>query len=271
MKKSNVAYPGIAGSYSNEAARQYFQNSADLIPKEDFEQIFLSVLSGECKYGIVPVENTITGSVIQNYDLLGTHHCYITGETILPIFHVLLGRQDAQLADIQQVYSHEQGFLQCAKFLAAHKEWLCIPYTNTAVAAKYVADGQDKTKAAIASEYAGKRYGLKILAEDLSEKSQNSTRFFIIGAKREWNNASGKASILFSLKHERGSLARALSHLSGLNLTRIESRPSPKTNWEYLFYVDLEGDLSDLENTVEGLGAYCTNVRLLGIYAAAKE
>ena len=197
------------------------------------------------------MENSITGSVVQNYDLLDSYNCFVTGEAILPVNHVLLCVPGANLSDIKKVYSHEQGLLQCAEFLDAHRDWEKVPNLNTAVAAKYVAETKDKSLAAIASRYAGERYGLAILAENISGRANNSTRFFAVSAAKGMGEGN-KASLLFTLRHEKGSLARALVLLSDLNLTRIESRPSPRENWEYRFYVDLEGDLGRLDAILAG-------------------
>ncbi|MEI6102103.1 MAG: prephenate dehydratase domain-containing protein [Eubacteriales bacterium] len=272
MKGQQVAYQGIEGSYSNEAARKFFGSNNLLIPQENFKDVFTAVTSGACIAGMVPVENSITGSVVQNYDLLYSSNCMICGEYILPVNHVLLGVEGTDIRSIRQVFSHEQGFLQCGDFLATHKNWLRIPYFNTAVAAKFVADEKDKAKAAIASAYAGDMFGLTVLAKDICDKTGNSTRFAAICASGGCEPAAScnKATILFTLRHEQGSLAKALRHLSALNLTRIESRPSPDTNWEYRFYVDLEGDLTDFETVLSGLTAYCTSVRLLGTYQSAR-
>lgn len=270
MTPEKIAYQGIEGSYSNEAALMFFGNAAVFVPLESFEAVFRAVLAGECACGVVPVENSITGSVLQNYDLLDAYSCHVTGEYILPINHVLLGIKGAALEDIVQVYSHEQGLLQCSRFLNAHKDWRQFPYFNTAVAARFVSEKKELHKSAIASGYAGDKYGLEALARDVSDNANNSTRFFVVSADREIPPDANKASILFTLKHEKGSLAKALVHLSGLNLTRIESRPSPHTNWEYRFYVDIEGDMSEFENILPGLDRFCTSVRLLGMYKSAK-
>jgi chorismate mutase / prephenate dehydratase len=273
MKIKRIAYQGIEGSYSHEAAKKYFGGNAILVSQERFVDVFDAVLSGECVAGLVPVENSITGSVVQNYDLLSACNCFICGEYILPVEHALLGVAGSTLEDIQQVYSHEQGLLQCGIYLSAHKSWLCIPYLNTAVSAQLVAQEANKTKAAIASVYAGEIYGLTALAQNISDRAQNSTRFAAVCAKapdvQTAKTDYNKATILFTLRHEKGSLAAALCHLSGLNLTRIESRPS-QTNWEYRFYVDLEGDLLGFQDVMQGLGAFCTSVRLLGMYKSAK-
>jgi len=269
MEEMKIAYQGIEGSYTSEAARAFFGPDAYLLPCETFEDVFGAVTGGKCASGIVPVENSITGSVVQNYDLLDAYKCFVTGETILAVDHVLLGLPDATPDGIKKVYSHEQGLLQCAGFLDGHREWERVPYLNTAVAAKYIAGQGDKTLAAIASRYAGERYGLSVLAEGISGNPNNSTRFFAVSAQKGAGEGN-KASLLFTVRHEKGSLARALVLLSDLNLTRIESRPSPYTNWEYRFYVDLEGDLARLSAILAGLSAYCTTVRLLGIYQSAR-
>ena len=272
-----IAYQGIEGSYGSEAARTFFGAETALLPCETFEDVFLAVTRGTCAGGIVPVENSITGSVVQNYDLLDAYSCFVTGELILPVDHVLLGLPGTALGDIQKVYSHEQGLLQCADYLNKHKDWERIPHLNTAVAARYVATQKNKTLAAIASRYAGQRYGLEVLAEGISGRANNSTRFFTVSARSKQSDLAdvltqkgNKASLLFTLRHEKGSLARALVLLSDLNLTRIESRPSPNENWKYRFYVDLEGDLANLSAILAGLSVYCTSVRLLGVYHSAR-
>ncbi len=269
MDTKTIAYQGIEGSYGSEAARMFFGADATLLPQETFEDVFAAVTKGKCESGILPVENSITGSVVQNYDLLDSYNCHVTGELILPVNHVLLGMPGASLDNIKKVYSHEQGLLQCADYLDAHKGWERVPYLNTAVAAKYVAGAGDRSQAAIASRYAGEKYGLAVLAQGISERANNSTRFFTVSAHKGTGEGN-KATLLFTLRHEKGSLARALVLLSDLNLTRIESRPSPETNWEYRFYVDLEGDLAHLTAILAGLSAYCSSVRLLGVYQSAR-
>lgn len=270
--KKQIAYQGAEGSYSEEAARRFFGDDVKLVPREDFPDVFSAVLRGRCEAGLVPLENSVTGSVAQNYDLLSACGCFICGECLLPVHHVLLGLPGSRLQDVRQVYSHEQGFLQCGKFLSRHKKWLRVPYFNTAVSARFVAEQKDHTKAAIASPYAGEIYGLSVLSQDICDRAENFTRFAVVCAKQPAYlepQGRNKATILFMLRHEPGTLARALLHLSGLNLTRIESRPA-ETNWEYRFYADLEGDLSGFDTVLCGLGAYCTSVRLLGIYPAAR-
>lgn len=265
-----VAYQGVPGAYSQEAAKR-FAPQAELVPKEDFEQVFLAVSKGEVDYGVVPVENSASGSITAIYDLLGKYQLWIYWEMQIGVDHVLLGPKNARLEDVCQVYSHEQGLLQCSKFLAAHPEWSQIPYRNTAVSAKLVAEEQDPKKAAIASAYAGEIYGLQVLADKIADSPNNHTRFFVVTAGKRVASPD-KASLLFVLSHVRGSLAAMLQKLAelGYNLTKIESRPIRTKNWEYRFYVDLEGDMSHLEADLPALQVYCSSLRLLGIYRKAE-
>lgn len=263
-----IAFQGIPGAYSQEALKGFFGMKADTVPVPEFEDIFISVSTGETEYGIVPVENSASGSVIQNYDLLSKYDIHVVGEYFLPIRHALLGIAGSDISLIKEVYSHEQGLLQCSEFLTEHKEWIKTTKSNTAIAAKYVSDMNDEKKAAIASVYAGQIYGLKVLKENISNTLNNVTRFFIIGSKAN-DKACDKASILFSLKHETGSLAKALTLIAarGFNLTKIESRPILGQNWHYRFYVDLEGNLAKLNSAIDELRKYCTDIKILGTYS----
>lgn len=267
-----VAYQGTEGAYSSEALKNYFKDKDVIkIAKEDFAGVFDSVKSGECDFGVVPVENSISGAVIKNLDLLGEKELYVVGEYILKIDHVLMGVKGATLEDIKSVYSHEQGLTQCEGFLSQHKDWLKIPYFNTAVSAKFVAETGDKSNAAVASRYAMKIYNLYPLAENIAMTEKNSTRFFIISKNNIKIENANKASVYFSLKHKKGSLAQALLCLGNLNLTRIESRPTHKENWEYRFYIDVEGDEKSFREAFEELKKMCMDLRLLGIYKSFEK
>lgn len=263
-----VAFQGIHGAYSQEALNGFFGKGLNTVSVPEFEDVFISVSNGETEYGIVPVENSASGSVIQNYDLLSKYDIHVVGEYILPIRHALLGIPGSDINSIKEVYSHEQGFLQCSEFLSEHRDWISTPKSNTAISAKYVSDMKDSSKAAIASVYAGQIYGLIVLKENISNTLNNVTRFFIIGSKAN-DKSFNKASILFSLKHETGSLAKALTLIAvkGYNLTKIESRPILGQNWHYRFYVDLEGNLAGLNSVIDELNEYCTDIKLLGVYS----
>lgn len=268
MTKIKVAHQGIKGAYSYEAAVTYFANEKDIeiVPKKEFADVFLAVKNGECDYGVVPVENSIKGGIIKNLDLLGEYDLYITGEQHIAVNHTLMGIKGATLDDIKCVYSHEQGLAQCEEFISTHKGWSRIPYFNTAISAKFVADEGKKENAAIASKAAAELYGLEILAENIAASDNNVTCFCIISAKKPHIKNADKATLYFSLKHEKGSLAKALGCLTQLNLTKIESRPSHKRNWEYRFYIDVLGNEELFKKSFDELKKQCTEFCLLGIY-----
>ena len=274
-KTDLVAYNGVPGAFSESAVVGFFGEGCERVCYRTFEEIFAAVASSEVRYGVVPVENSSSGSINTVYDLLGKYACHIVGEHLVRVEHCLLGVPGAKLSDVTTVYSHEQGFAQCPVFLSEHPDWVTTPYFNTAIAAQHVAEMGDVHSAAIASRLAAKHYGLDILQEGIQSSDGNHTRFFVVSASPEPIGVPDKATITFSLRHERGTLMRALSSFvaMGMNLTHIESRPLRDSNWEYCFYVDLSGDVSsdNLRILMDSLSADCENCRLLGAYAAAKE
>ena len=276
MKESakSAAYQGVEGAYGHEAAQRYFGPGVPLVHMDSFEEVFLAVVGGKTDYGIVPIENSYAGSVVQNYDLLGKYGCNIVGEMNLPIEHCLLANQNAEIGGIKKIYSHEQGLMQCRTYLETHPKMEPVPYYNTAMAAKFVAESGDPTLAAIASRHAAEHYGLKILAADIQTMKNNFTRFIAFGKERNNRMDCDKASIYFTLKHKKGTLALVLDTLAkeGLNLTKIESRPiafSDLDNFEYCFYVDVEGNADEafLKGVFQKLDSHCSALRLLGRYA----
>lgn len=270
-EKSGIAYCGVPGAYGDEACVGFFGEDCRRISKGSFEDVFRAVTSGEARYGVLPIENSSAGSVNDNYDLLGRYGCHIVGEYILPVRHCLLGVPGAKEEEIAVVYSHEQALTQCAQFLDEHASWRRIPYYNTAASAKMVAEAGDRTQAALASRLAAKYYGLEILREGVNTRTDNFTRFIIVSAQPEPVEAPDKATITFTLRHERGTLHRALACFValGMNMMRIESRPN-EVSWEYRFYVDLSGNVSPkyMDVLLESLRADCIDCRLLGVYCA---
>ncbi len=270
-----VAYSGVPGAFSESAVVGFFGEDCERTSYKTFEEVFAAVADCKVKYGVVPVENSSSGSINTVYDLMGKYSCHIVGEQLVRVEHCLLGVPGAKIEDITQVFSHDQGFAQCPKFLGEHPDWITTPYFNTAIAAKHVADMGDKHCAAIASRLAARHYGLEILAPDIHSFDGNHTRFFVVSASPTPIGIPDKATLTFTVRHERGTLMRALSSFvaMGMNLTHIESRPLHESNWEYSFYVDLTGNVDEgsLRILMQSLAADCENCRLLGAYKHAAE
>lgn len=269
-----VAHQGVPGAYSEQALFHFFGEDALTIACARFEDVFTAIADCRAVYGVLPVENSSTGTVAEVYDLLAKYGLSIVGEQYLHIEHCLLGVKGATLDQVQEVYSHKQGLLQCAPYLHEHGLTPC-EMSNTALAAQYVAECQDSSKAAIASRAAGKRYGLEVLAYPISMKRNNDTRFIIVAKEAFPTKRADKISLAFTLSHESGSLYQALAHFSkrALNLTRIESRPIPDKNWEYLFYVDFEGNAAakEVQEAISELSRQALDVKMLGNYPANKQ
>ena len=270
-----VAYNGVPGAFSESAVVGFFGEDSERVCFKTFEEIFAAVAEGRVKYGVLPVENSSSGSINTVYDLMGRYSCHIVGEQLVRVEQCLLGVPGARLEDITTVLSHEQGFAQCPVFLSQHPAWKTTPYFNTAISAKHVAELGDRQNAAIASRLAARHYGLEILAPDIHSFDGNHTRFIIVSASPNPIGVPDKATITFAVRHERGSLMRALSSFvaMGMNLTHIESRPLHDSNWEYCFYVDLTGNVEEntLRILMESLSKDCENCRLLGSYKAANQ
>lgn len=269
-----VAYMGIPGAFGESAVVGFFGDDCPRSHYKTFEEVFAAVADGSAKYGVLPVENSSSGSITTVYDLLGKYACHIVGEQLVRVEQCLLALPGATLEDIRTVYSHEQGFAQCPVFLGEHPDWEQKPYFNTAIAAQHVSELGDKANAAIASRLAAKHYGLNVLAPDIHSVKGNHTRFIVVSASPRSIGLPDKATLTFTVRHERGTLMRALSSFTamGMNLTHIESRPLKDVSWEYRFYVDLAGNVSEesLHLLMSSLTADCENCRLLGAYRAAK-
>lgn len=265
-----VVYQGVEGSYGHGAALQYFGDEATVYPVLTFENAMREVQEGWADYGVLPIENSSAGAVADNYDLLLKYHNYIVAETFLPVNHALLAGPDAELEGIRTVFSHPQALMQSSDFLNVHKNWRQVSLVNTAVAAKKVLEDGDPTQAAVASEIAGKLYGLKVLQPSIQNNRNNTTRFMILSSRPIYREDASKVSICFELPHRSGSLYNMLGHFifNGVNMVRIESRPIPGKNWEYRFFIDLEGNLQDagLRNALDGIAAEAGNLRIFGNY-----
>lgn len=267
-KNLTVACQGVGGAYSAIAAEQLF-DSPDLHFLPTFSAVFSAVAEGKADFGVLPIENSTAGSVNEVYDLLKTHSLFIAGAKKLKVSHCLLALPSATLESVKTVTSHPQGLSQCSDYLASHgfnpKESL-----NTALAAKEVSEGEDLTLAAIASLSSAEKYGLKVLAEDIQNAKQNYTRFIIVSKTCAKNPSANKISLLLSLPHKAGSLYHLMNIIASydVNLTKLESRPIPGTNFEFSFYVDIEGSSSqeNVKQLLRSVNAYCTKFVYLGNY-----
>lgn len=280
-EKIVCAYSGKRGAYAEQAILRYFDSAdAEPQPVNSFEDIFQNVIDGKADYGMIPIENSLAGSVFQNYDNFSRFEdVSIAGAVTLNIRHALLGIKGASLADIRNVHSHPQAFSQCKKFLGGRTEWNHIDAASTATAAEYVAKAGSKQNAAIASPLNASLYGLSVIAEDVEDDPGNFTRFVVIRANhtvhakgaRDANRAPNMASFIFKTKNEPGALYHVLGVFNEckLNMTRLESRPIAGQPWRYWFYADAElsGAGTDVHSLMKQLSDRVEDIRLLGVYS----
>ncbi len=265
-----VACQGVEGAYSQIACEKIFKNPFIMYFK-NFEGVFSAIDKGLCQYGILPLENSTAGSVKKVYDLMIKHNFSIVRTFRLKIDHNLLAKPGTKLSDIKEVYSHEQAINQCSEFLQTLTGITVIPVANTAVAADLVSKSDRRDVAALSSRSCAELYNLEILASSIQDKGNNRTRFICISKKLEIYPGSDKTSIMMVLPHRPGSLYKFLARLYtlGINVTKLESRPIPDRDFEFMFYFDLETSIyseefvqlmCELENLCEDfkyLGSYC--------------
>jgi chorismate mutase/prephenate dehydratase len=273
-KKVKVAYQGEPGAYSESALFAYFGPSAQPVPCRNFSDVFRSVESGETDYGIVPIENSIEGSVNPVYDLFLKYDPKVCGEIILKITHCLIANPGTRLEDIKVIYSHPQALAQCRAFLESLKCELISTY-DTAGSVKMIKEQGLLSSGAIAGERAAEIYGMSILARDIADNPNNYTRFFILSRNDAPPSGNDKTSVIFSTRHVPGALYQALGEFAkrNINLTKIESRPTKRRPWEYNFYLDFEGHRSEKKcaEALEGLRRKAVFVKILGSYPKAQE
>jgi len=273
MKK--IAFQGRRGAYSESAAYHLFGNDIEVIPMDTFEQIFQGIETGAVAGGAIPIENSTAGSIYDNYDLLYKWRHPIVGEVKLQISHSLCALPGTKLEDIKEVLSHPQGLAQCSRFFGRNPNIKSTAFYDTAGSAEEIAKRGDKTVGAIASAYAGKFYGLDILAEGIENlPGVNFTRFYAIQKMATPLPETGKikTTLLFMLSDSgrSGALHAALGCFAkrNLNLTRIESRPHPDRPWEYIFHLSFEGNPKDeaVVEALQELQSYCDFVYRLGSF-----
>jgi 3-deoxy-7-phosphoheptulonate synthase len=267
-----IAFQGERGSFSEKAIRLYFEEDVELVACQEFRQVFNKVLEGSAHYGMIPIENSLSGSIHENYDLLLQFpDIRIVGEKKIRIVHNLIGLPDSTLETIRRVYSHPQGLAQCSRFLEQYPAWEKISFYDTAGSVAHIARQGTADNAAIASIEAAKINKLTVLKEGIETNPQNYTRFVII-AREENSRVDNptKASLVFSTLDEPGALFQALKVLADrkLNMKKLESRPIPGKPWEYMFYIDVElpEEITLFTDVLERLKAYTENLRLLGMY-----
>lgn len=267
-KDTKVSFFGKAGTHTQQAMEDFFGEDICGVSCPTFQSVMEAVQSGETDYGVLPIENSSTGGITANYDLLLNYSNSIVGQYVNRIDQCLVALPGAKTEDICTVYSHIQGLLQCSVFLHEHPEIRQVECADTAAGAKKVADDGDITKAAICARRAAKEYGLQVLADSIQQEKNNSTRFIIIGREPVYLSDSNKIALCIELPHECGSLYRILSHFlfNDLNMTQIESRPIKGKNWEYRFFIDIEGNLENpaVRNALRGIKEEAKSIRILG-------
>jgi prephenate dehydratase len=266
-----VAFQGELGAFSEEASNGYFA-SPETVPCESFEAAFAAVNSRECEFGLIPIENSLAGSIHQNYDLLLKNNLFIIGEYFLRVRHCLIAFPGVTMPEIIRVISHPQALGQCAgnlRDMGVKTE----PVYDTAGSVKLLQDSGERKTAAIASRRAAEIFGMQILREGVEDNPENYTRFLVIAPSPVTPIGEAKTSIVFILKNQPGALFKALSvfALREIDLTKIESRPLVGKPWEYLFYIDFIGAVHEerVKKALDHLGEYALMLRVFGSYARA--
>jgi chorismate mutase/prephenate dehydratase len=269
-----VAFQGERGAYSESAVFQLFGDATEAKPCRDFKEVFENVETQRTQFGVVPVENSLEGSVTQNYDLFLKYDLKVCGEVIVKVEHCLIANPGTTLADIKVVYSHPQALAQCRVFLEELGREL-VPTYDTAGSVKMLKEKHLTNAAAIASERAANIYGMQILDKDIADNPENYTRFFVLSKEDAAPTGKDKTSIIFGAAHIPGSLYHALGEFArrDINLTKIESRPTKQTPWEYNFYLDFEGHRTEMRcaEALKALEKYAAFIKILGSYPKAKQ
>ena len=276
VKPARVAFQGVAGAFSQQAALQFLPDAATVGFPTFFDGFQAAVL-GECDYACLPVENSLAGSINQTYDLLTDSVLHVIGEQVVRVEHTLLAPPGTTVKDVKRVYSHTQALEQCRGYLAKHG-FEAVTDFDTAGAAKLLSErvkaGTAEGHAAIASRRSAEIYGLTVLAENIEDMDFNYTRFFILGPDEVHKNGGPhKSSLVIATRHRPGDLVRCLELFpqNGINMTKLESRPRRDKPWSYLFYIDIEGHIEDdnVREAMTGLMRRAAFVKFLGSYPAA--
>ena len=268
-----IAYSGVEGAFAHIAAGRIFPDG-NRIPYSDFKAAYNAVTSGECDVAVLPIENSYAGEVGQTMDLIFSGTLYINGIYELEIHQNLLGAPDATVDDISKVTSHPQALSQCHDYIKL-RGFSTQEADNTALAARRVAESGDKSLGAIASIETAEIYGLKVIEANINKSGENTTRFAVLSKVKAEPSAQASTVMMFTVKHEAGSLAKAIAIIGkyGYNMTALRSRPMKKHSWQYYFYVEIDG-ASDTENgqkMLEELNKVCDQLKVAGTFAPHTE
>lgn len=269
----NIAYSGVAGAFAHIAAGRIFPEG-NRVSCGDFKSAYEAVVNGECDAAVLPIENSYAGEVGQTIDLIFAGNLYINGIYELEIRQNLLGTADAEIKDIRSVISHPQALSQCNEYIAM-RGFAAEEVNNTALAAKTVAEANDRSLGAIASLETAELYGLKVLEADIHKSEDNTTRFAVLSKVRAVSPSMTSTVLMFTVKHEAGSLANALAIIGryGYNMTALRSRPMKKHSWQYYFYVEVDRsvDTENGKNMLEELSRVCDSLKTAGTFAPHTE
>ncbi len=271
-KPLKVAFLGPPATFTHQAALQHFGISCEFVPKKDIAEIFDDVEREKADFGVVPVESTAEGAVDHTLDMFVTSELRICAEIMLEVTSSLLNKS-GRLSDIKTVCSHPHAIAQCTRWLKAHLPKVPVmEVSSTAMAARMASE--DATVAAIAGEAAANLYDLRIVEKKIEDNPNNFTRFLVIGKKEAKKTGSDKTSMVFAIKDAPGALYRMLEPFAkrGINFTKIESRPMKTKAWEYLFFLDLDGHISDrkIKTAISELEGMCSFIKILGSYPKSK-
>ncbi len=267
-KDSKVAVQGVEGAFSMTAAEEMFKQP-QIYYQKTFDDVFKAVFEGKADYGVVPIENSNAGSVNEVYDLLLKHNLFIAKAKLQKIKHCLVGIKGAEKQDIKKVYSHPQALYQCRKYLIDNN-MEPMNMINTASAAEYISKCQDKQKAAIASQKTANLYNLNIIEDNIQDEKHNYTRFIAITKNNLKRKSANKISLVVLLQHRHGALFQLLNIIASycVNMTKLESRPIPGSNFEFMFYFDIEGNINEkhIQELIFDIFEYSKKALYLGGY-----
>ena len=268
-----VAYSGVEGAFAHIAAGRIFPEGR-VISHSDFKAAYDSVVNGECDVAVLPIENSYAGEVGQTMDLIFSGSLFVNGIYELEIHQNLLGLPEATVEDINRVTSHPQALSQCHDYIKM-RGFETVEANNTALAARSVANAKDKSLGAIASKETAELYGLKVLEANINKSGENTTRFAVVSKVRATDTALSSTVLMFTVKHEAGSLANAIGIIAdyGYSMTALRSRPMKKHSWQYYFYVEIEGstDTEKGKKMLEKLNGVCDKLKVAGAFAPHTE